>query len=362
MNAHEFSLHLADLRLREHVAMAEFLVALADFDRQKLWLELGDCSLFAFLRRLGVPKSSASYRAKAADLIQRFPAIIEPLRDGRLCLSTVHELSNVLTPENQGEVLPRFFGLSKQEALELVAELKPVEYTPRRDVVTAVRIPAARPAAATLELGAPPANRESASSAVGSPVELVDANSPAHTVNAPTSHRERDRVEPLTAELSRLHATVSRKFVAKLDAARDALSHSHPGATMEEILGAGLDLLLAQSARRKGLVVRPQRKLRPSKPGHIPAAVKRAVWKRDRGCCQWPVDGGGVCGSTYQPEFDHRTPEALGGSATVDEIRILCRRHNLLAARQAFGDEWMSRFIRIPATDEPAPALANAPP
>jgi hypothetical protein len=46
----------------------------------------------------------------------------------------------------------------------------------------------------------------------------------------------------------------------------------------------------------------------------------------------------------------------------VDEIRILCRRHNLLAARQAFGDEWMSRFIRIPATDEPAPALANAPP
>jgi hypothetical protein len=162
MNAHEYSVRLADLLQREHVAMAEFLVALADFDRRKLWLELGDCSLFAFLRRLGVPKSSASYRTKAADLIQRFPAIIEPLRDGRLCLSTVHELSNVLTPENQAEVLPRFFGLSKQEALELVAELKPVEYTPRRDVVTAVRIPAARPAAATLELGAPPANRESA--------------------------------------------------------------------------------------------------------------------------------------------------------------------------------------------------------
>jgi hypothetical protein len=192
--------------------MAEFLVALADFDRRKLWLELGDCSLFAFLRRLGVPKSSASYRTKAAELIQRFPVIIEPLRDGRLCLSTVHELSNVLTPENQAEVLPRFFGLSKQEALELVAELKPVEYTPRRDVVTAVRIPAARPAAATVELCAPPANRESASSAAGSPVELVDANSPARTVNAPTSHRERDRVEPLTAELSRLHATLSRRF------------------------------------------------------------------------------------------------------------------------------------------------------
>jgi hypothetical protein len=333
MNAHEYSVRLSDLLSREHVAMAEFLVQLAEFDRRKLWLDLGHCSLFAFLRQLGLVKSSASYRTKAVELIQRFPAVIEPLRDGRLCLSTVYELSNVLTPENEGEVLPRFFGLSKQEAKELVAELKPVEDPPRRDVVTAVRIPAARSVAATLELcAAPSANRTPVSSAGGSPDEPVDANAPARCVNAPTSHRERDRVEPLTAELSRLHATVSRQFLVKLDAARDALSHSHPGATMEEILGAGLDLLLAQSARRKGLVARPQRKLRPSKPGHIPAAVKRAVWERDRGCCQWPVDGGGVCGSTYQPEFDHQTPKALGGSATVDDIRILCRPHNLLAS------------------------------
>jgi hypothetical protein len=362
MNAREFSVRLSDLLSRERGAMAEFLVQLAEFDRRKLWLDLGHCSLFAFLRQLGLVKSSASYRTKAVELIQRFPAIIEPLRDGRLCLSTVYELSNVLTPENEGEVLPRFFGLSKQEAKELVAELKPVEDPPRRDVVTAVRIPAARPAAATLDLCAPLANLAPASSAAGSPDELVDANSPARGVNAPAFRPERDKVEPLTAEFSRIHATVSRQFIAKLDAARDALSHSHPGATMEEILGAGLDLLLEQSARRKGLVAKPQRKLRPSKPGHIPAAVKRAVWERDRGCCQWPVDGGGICGSTYQVEFDHRTPEALGGSATVDDIRLLCRCHNLLAARQVFGDDWMSRFIRIPATDEPAPMLASAPP
>jgi hypothetical protein len=40
----------------------------------------------------------------------------------------------VLTPENRDEVLPRFFGLSKREARELVAELKPAEHAPRRDV------------------------------------------------------------------------------------------------------------------------------------------------------------------------------------------------------------------------------------
>jgi hypothetical protein len=36
----------------------------------------------------------------------------------------------------------------------------------------------------------------------------------------------------------------------------------------------------------------------------------------------------------------------MGGPSTVDNIRLTCRCHNLLAARQAFGDEWMDRFTR----------------
>jgi hypothetical protein len=35
--------------------------------------------------------------------------------------------------------------------------------------------------------------------------------------------------------------TVSRRFLEKLEAARDALSHSHPGADVEAILEAGLE-------------------------------------------------------------------------------------------------------------------------
>ncbi|MFL5433413.1 MAG: HNH endonuclease, partial [Myxococcales bacterium] len=59
--------------------------------------------------------------------------------------------------------------------------------------------------------------------------------------------------EPLTAELRRLHVTVSRRFVAKLAAARAALSHSHPGATTEVVLEAALDLLLTAHERKRGL-------------------------------------------------------------------------------------------------------------
>ncbi len=63
-------------------------------------------------------------RGTAADLVQRFPEIIEPLRDGRLCLTTVVELSKILTPENREEVLPRFFQLSKSEAKEVAVEIR----------------------------------------------------------------------------------------------------------------------------------------------------------------------------------------------------------------------------------------------
>jgi hypothetical protein len=144
MNARDLATRLSDLLRREHEAMAEFLLALADFDRRRAWEELGYSSLFMFLhRQLRLSKGAASYRATAAALIQRIPEVIEPLRDGRLCLSTIFEIAKVLTPENRTEVLPRFFHRSKDEARELVAELMPHERPPARTMIVPVRSAAA---------------------------------------------------------------------------------------------------------------------------------------------------------------------------------------------------------------------------
>ena len=132
--------HLADLLRREHGAMADFLVALAQFDRERRWVELGHTSLFYFLHReLGLSKGAAFYRKTAAELIQRFPDVVEPLRDGRICITSVIELAKVVTPENVREVLPRFFHASKREAKAISAALQPLEAAPRRDIVTSAR-------------------------------------------------------------------------------------------------------------------------------------------------------------------------------------------------------------------------------
>jgi len=98
--------------------MADFLVVLADFDRRRSWEELGYSSLFYFLHReLGLSKGAAHYRKTAAELVQRFPEIVEPLRDG-------------------------FFQRSKREAALVAALLQPATAGPHRDVVTALPVPA----------------------------------------------------------------------------------------------------------------------------------------------------------------------------------------------------------------------------
>jgi hypothetical protein len=205
--------------------------------------------------------------------------------------------------------------------------------------------------------------------------------------------------------------------VKKVEAARRGLGHAIPNATLEQVLEAGLDLLLEKQAKARGQVKRPRKtpsasltdplaalsdpsqrpvespqpddgshatpapqqtpasqqtrasqQAQPSQPtptpvttpfriateppphrrsgprAAIPAAVRRAVWARDAGRCCWPLDGGGVCGSTHRLELDHIVPWADWGGETEDNLRLTCAAHNRLAARQAFGENVMGRY------------------
>jgi len=115
-----------------------------------------------------------------------------------------------------------------------------------------------------------------------------------------------------------------------------------------ELLEIALDLVLEQAAKRRHLVKKPRKTPPPSKTDVVPAHVRREVWTRDGGRCQWPVDSGGICGSTHQVQLDHIIPRALGGPSTVANLRCACRFHNDRAAREAYGDVWMDQFTSGP--------------
>jgi 5-methylcytosine-specific restriction endonuclease McrA len=200
---------------------------------------------------------------------------------------------------------------------------------------------------------------------VGAAVQPVELEKPSAVAPAPERAAPRSAAEPLTADLRRLHVTVSTRFMEKLEAARDALSHSHSGADVEEILEAGLDLLLERAARRRGLVkkpcaqTRPRADAEPANPRHVPAEVSREVFLRDGGRCQWETSDGAICGSTHRVQLDHVIAVGRGGRSTVANLRVLCAFHNDLAARQTYGDPWMDQFTR--RTKHPASPMAQAP-
>lgn len=61
------------------------------------------------------------------------------------------------------------------------------------------------------------------------------------------------------------------------------------------------------------------------------------MWARDQGRCAFVGAGGHRCNSTWQLEYEHRTPYALGGEATEDNLELLCRAHKQHRARRVFG-------------------------
>ena len=235
LEARSFHSRLIDLLRVEFVSLGAFLEALAEFDRRKLFRTLGHADLFAYLHKgLKLSRAAAHHRRAAAWLVQRFPEVLEPIREGKLCFTTAAVLASVATEENLAAVLPRFYGLSKQEALELAAELKPRTVVPTRTVVTRWR--QSRPVDPAAEV-----NR------------TVPEIRPGELGCPGRGSGRRTVVEPMTATSSRMHVTVSREFLALLKKAKAGDSHRNPGASDEEVLTAALQLLIEKQAEAEGL-------------------------------------------------------------------------------------------------------------
>ena len=220
--------------------------------------------------------------------------VLEPIREGKLCFTTAAVLASVATEENLAAVLPRFYGLSKQEALELAAELKPRKVAPTRTVVTRVEqveeeaAPEIRPG----ELGMTRTEQER---------PMVDR----FVVERPAA--ERTRVEPMTAASRRMHVTVSPEFLALLKKARAGESHRKPHASDEEVLTAALEALIEKQEKRRA---------------SVPPKVKREVDEAGRGAsARGRLADGGMCGATVRLEVDHVVPRGKGGASTAGQLQ-----------------------------------------
>ena len=61
--------------------------------------------------------------------------------------------------------------------------------------------------------------------------------------------------------------------------------------------------------------------------------------------CEYAGPSGVRCTARVGLEIDHIEPHAKGGSSGEENLRVLCRAHNLFAASREYGEEFMRAKI-----------------
>jgi hypothetical protein len=147
--------------------------------------------------------------------------------------------------------------------------------------------------------------------------------------------------------------TARAELYEKLETARELLSHALPSSDLGELFERALDALIEQETRKRfgadkaGDASKPS-KPRKLKPGsrHVPVKIERKVWKRDNSQCTFVDREGRRCAERRFLTLEHRTPFALGGPSTFENLCLLCSAHNLENARQVFGEAHIETKIR----------------
>jgi hypothetical protein len=320
LSDHDLLAQLDRVAGEERRATAHLVALLMEVESRKLYAAQGCSSLFAYcVQVLRFSEHAAYLRIEAARAARRFPVIAERLASGSLHLTAVSLLAPHLTDLNLVTVLEAAHHKSKREVEQLVAGLRP-----QHDVPSVLRKLPAPISASTPQ----PSSDDEERQAEGSAGRLKNVCAP-HTSVA--------EVKPLAPERFKVQFTVGRDTYEKLRRAQDLLRHAIPNGDPAAIFDRALTLLLVELSKTKfAAATRPRST--PSKTSssrHIPAAVKRAVWDRDGGQCAFPSERG-RCAETGFLEFHHVLPYAKGGTATVDNVELRCRAHNLYEAERHF--------------------------
>jgi 5-methylcytosine-specific restriction endonuclease McrA len=361
---HALTTRLLEIRTHERTLLVELLRLLAELDRRRTVLTLGFSSLFSFCTdRLGLTKAAAFRRTTAARLLARFPIIAEYLADGRLNLTTLVELRDVLDEAHATEILDRAAGRTEDQVKELVAALRPQPAPP--DVLRKLPNPRNDSSGSGPELlhGSTghqeaelpiPASRPPPAAPMPPAVSAQPPPAPARpSAGAAAS------VQAIAPDRHVLRVTVGATFVADLEAVRQALSHKLPGAGLEEVLHECLRITLARGeSRRRGAGKKTSAKAPPPGSRYVPAAVRHEVWTRDGGQCAFVGRTGQRCTSRHQLEIHHIDPFARGGQQTTANLTLRCRAHNRHEAEQDFGLEHIARkaatrYVGEPVTGAP---------
>jgi 5-methylcytosine-specific restriction endonuclease McrA len=297
---------------------------LREIDRRLLFLEMGFSSLFEFcVKHLGLSEGSTQRRISAMKLIRDIPEAKQKLESGEMTLSNASQVQTVfrtakLSIAEKKETLDKISGMTQKECQSVLLTL----------------VPEAAP-------------------------KLLE------------------RARQVTNERFELKLVVSKDLHDQIQELKNLLSHSlHSGGTTELLEHLVSEELRRQKKKRgisekrseeqgqrqvqeRGREQRQEGETHKLKlvtaaavqtetvrsRKHIPVRLRREIWKRAQTRCE-AVDHGKRCSSQYRLELDHIIPYGQGGGDSPENLRLLCRAHNIRHAIESYGEETMGRFCR----------------
>ena len=302
---------------------------------------------------LHLSEAEAYLRITAARAAREHPVLLHMLADGRLHLTGIAKLAPHLTRQNRDLLLSRAVHRSKRQIEELVAEL-----APRPDVPGVLRKLPSRPTPSNQE--AIPSNRQDADVTVLPIPDGVESSPDLSFSSVPfASSRREDAVpppvpaspalfQPLAPARYKVQFTAGAELRDKLERLRALLRSEVPDGDLAAIIEKAVTETLERlEARRFGRTRSPRKNPARSLPDpssrHIPAAVRRAVHRRDGGRCRFVDAYGRRCSERHRLEFHHRHPFGLGGGHDPDNICLMCRAHNRYLAEVDYGTKALAR-------------------
>ena len=286
----QLQMHLTRLVRHERKVMALVIEHIAEIMRRKLFLTLGYDSIYHYLtKKLLYSESCAYRRMRAAQALLQVPEIKPGLEEGLLNLTQICLVQQTLR---------------KEEKLQCAK----IPLEKRQKIYAQIAGKTGRESEKILDL---------------------EVSTPLAQQTTSVKHRRDDSVE--------LTLRISPDLFAQLQKVKSLYSHVDPGADWVQILTLMTDDVikkrdpLAKKAPVKKSVTQSfakTKKQREIKRLPISSAVKRYIFNRDGGTCQYVGPTGHKCESQHQIELDHINPVRHGGSNETKNLRLLCRAHN----------------------------------
>ena len=344
---HELVSKLKSLLAQDRGITALVLAHLAEVESRRIHLRAGYPSMHAYcVHELELSDDAANKRIYAARAARQHPAFFPAVADGRLHLTAVNMLAPYVTTGNADDLIAAASHRTRKEIEELLAARFPkTEFLPLVEMIPGSSDE--QPVARTDELARVRVGTEMLNSLAPERVNLTTQATPAaacRTEHAPERVAPRSMVKPHAPDRFALHLMLNRATYEKLRRIQALLGHQVAPGDVAEVIDRAFDLLLASLEKQKFAATtrpRPATNRASKNPRHIPAQVKRSVWKRDQGQCSYVSDSGHRCPERSRLEFDHADPVARGGEATIETIRLRCRAHNQYVAECVFGAEFM---------------------